>query len=133
MKESEGLGVGEQRMRPLGLEPWRRNIFVSFDPGAPPLPEFVAELEHDFAFLRMEDCRLGNRIVLDLECNWKFVHENLMDFYHVGVLPAKTFGARFSWPDGNVYLKPGGGLSIFYAAGPPTPGAQPSLSRMPRL
>jgi len=133
MKESEGFELGEQRMRALRLETWRRNIFVAFDPAAPPLHEFVAELERDFAFLRMEDCRLGNRIVLDLECNWKFVHENLMDFYHVGVLHAKTFGARFSWTDDDVHLKPGGGISIFYAAGPPTPGAEPLLGRMPWL
>ncbi len=133
MKESEGFELGEQRMRALRLETWRRNIFVAFDPAAPPLHEFVAELERDFAFLRMEDCRLGNRIVLDLECNWKFVHENLMDFYHVGVLHAKTFGARFSWTDDDVHLKPGGGISIFYAAGPPTPGAEPLLGKMPWL
>jgi Rieske 2Fe-2S family protein len=81
----------------------------------------------------MEDCRLGNRIVLDVACNWKFVHENLMDFYHVGVLHAKTFGAKFAWTDDNVHLKPGGGLSIFYAAGPPTPGAEPLLGKMPWL
>ena len=81
----------------------------------------------------MEDCRLGNRIVLDVACNWKFVHENLMDFYHVGVLHAKTFGAKFAWTDDNVHLKPRGGLSIFYAAGPPTPGAEPLLGKMPWL
>ena len=84
-------------MRPLRLDTWRRNIFVTFDPAAPPLAEYVAEFEKDFAFLGMEDCRLGNRIVLDLACNWKFVPENLMDFYHVGVLHAKTFGAKFAW------------------------------------
>ena len=32
----------------------------------------VEEFEEDFAFLRPNDCRLGNRIVLDLACNWKF-------------------------------------------------------------
>ena len=45
-----------------------------------------------------------------------------MDFYHVGVLHAKTFGAKFSWEDDQVQLKPRGGISIFYNAGPPTPG-----------
>lgn len=133
MKESQGFALDTERMRPLRLDTWRGHIFITFDEAAPPLAHFVQAFEKDFAFLRTEDCRLGNRIVLDLACNWKFVHENLMDFYHVGVLHAKTFGARFSWEDENVRLHPGGGISIFYRAGPPTPGAQPLLGKMPWL
>lgn len=133
MKESQGFAVASERMRPLRIDTWRGHVFITFDEAAPPLAEFVQAFEKDFAFLRTEDCRLGNRIVLDLACNWKFVHENLMDFYHVGVLHAKTFGARFSWEDENVRLHPGGGISIFYSAGPPTPGAQPLLGKMPWL
>ena len=133
MKESAGFDAAALRMRPLRLDTWRRNMFVTFDDAAPPLAEFVAEFEKDFAFLQMEHCRLGNKIELDLACNWKFVHENLMDFYHVGVLHAKTFGAKFAWTDDNVRLKPGGGISIFYSAGPPTPGAEPLLGKMPWL
>jgi len=133
MKDSKGFERDSQRLTPLRLDTWRQSIFVSFDPAAPPLAEHVADWERDFAFLRPEACRLGNRIELDLACNWKFVPENLMDFYHVGVLHAGTFGARFSWQDENVHLRPGGGIAIFYNAGPPTPGAQPLLGKMPWL
>ena len=133
MKESDGFDISACRMKPLRLDTWRGNVFVTFNEDGPPLDRFIEEFERDFAFLRMEDCRLGNKIVLELDCNWKFVHENLMDFYHVGVLHAKTFGAKFSWQDENVALKPNGGLSIFYDAGPPTPGAEPLLPKMPWL
>jgi phenylpropionate dioxygenase-like ring-hydroxylating dioxygenase large terminal subunit len=133
MNASVGFDVSRVRLAPLRLETWRGNIFVSFDPAAPPLAEHVAEWEKDFAFLRPEACRLGNRLELRLDCNWKFVSENLMDFYHVGVLHAGTFGARFSWDDDRVQLKPRGGIAIFYQAGPPTPGAQPLLGKMPWL
>jgi phenylpropionate dioxygenase-like ring-hydroxylating dioxygenase large terminal subunit len=133
MKESKGFVREGLRMTPLGLDTWRRSIFVSFNPMAPPLSEHVAEWEKDFGSLRPDACRLGNRLELDLACNWKFVPENLMDFYHVGVLHAGTFGARFSWEDENVHLKPSGGIAIFYKAGPPTPGAQPLLGKMPWL
>jgi len=133
MKDSAGFDPAGQRLRPLALDTWRGNIFVTFDPAPPPLAGFVAEFEKDFAFLRMEECRLGNRLALDLACNWKFVHENLMDFYHVGVLHAKTFGAKFSWTDEHVRLKSRGGISIFYAAGPPTPDGEPLLGKMPWL
>ena len=90
MKESDGFDVSACRLKPLRLGLWRGNVFVTFNENAPPLDRFVEEFEKDFAFLRMEDCRLGNKIVIELECNWKFVHENLMDFYHVGVLHAKS-------------------------------------------
>jgi Rieske 2Fe-2S family protein len=133
MKDSEGFELKDCRLRPLLLDLWRGNIFVNFDLEARPLAEAVAEFEKDFAFLGMEKCRLGNKIVLDLACNWKFVHENLMDFYHVGVLHAGTFGANFTWQDENVSAKEDGGLSIFYDAGPPTPGAEPLLGKMPWL
>ena len=133
MKESAGFSLGDARMRPIRLETWRGNVFVSFDPDGPALSEHLEEFDKEFAFLRMEHCRLGNRIELDLACNWKFVHENLMDFYHVGVLHAKTFGAKFSWEEDQVRLQSRGALSIFYDAGPPTPNAEPLLGKMPWL
>ena len=96
MKESTGFDLKNCRLNPLRLDVWRDNIFINFDQEAGPLEDAVADFEKDFAFLGWEKCRLGNRIVLDLECNWKFVNENLKDFYHVGVLHAKSFGAKFS-------------------------------------
>ena len=133
MKESAGFELGAHRMRPIEVDTWAGNVFLSFDPDVPPLAEHLREFVRDFAFLRMENCRLGNRIELDLACNWKFVHENLMDFYHVGVLHAKSFGARFSWEGDQVRLESRGAIAIFYAAGPPTPNAEPLLGKMPWL
>ncbi len=133
MKESEGFEIPDCRMTPVRFDTWRGNMFVCFDAETPPLEHFVAEFEQDFAFLQMENCRLGNKITLELDCNWKFFHENLMDFYHVGVLHAKSFGAKFSWESDKVALKKNGGISIFYDAGPPTPGAEPLLGKMPWL
>ena len=133
MENSEGFDKRDCRLKPLQLDVWRGNIFITFDPIARPLEEAVTEFEKDFAHLGWEYCRLGNRIEIELNCNWKLVHENLMDFYHVGVLHAKTFGAKFSWDNEDWQLKPDGGLSIFYRAGPPTPGVEPLLGKMPWL
>ena len=133
MEQAEGFDPAACRLQPLALDSWAGNVFVSFNPDPPPLAAFVREFDDDFGFLRPQDCRLGNKIELGLDCNWKFVSENLMDFYHVGVLHADSFGASFSWEEDKVHLKDGGGLTIWYKAGPPTPKAEPLLGKMPWL
>ena len=57
MKESKGFELGEQRMRPLRLETWRRNIFVAFDPGAPPLVVLIRDAA-SFAGSHFDDDRV---------------------------------------------------------------------------
>jgi Rieske 2Fe-2S family protein len=47
------------------------------------------------AFLRAEDTRIGDEFTFEVECNWKFIPENLMDMYHVGVIHGSSFGAYF--------------------------------------
>ncbi len=132
-KDLEGFDVADCRLKPVQLEVWRGNIFINFSDHPQPFADFIAEFEKDFAFLRMDDCRLGNKMELEVACNWKFIPENLMDFYHVGVLHAGSFGKRFSWTEDNVQLKDKGGISLFYQAGPLTPGGEPLLGKMPWL
>jgi phenylpropionate dioxygenase-like ring-hydroxylating dioxygenase large terminal subunit len=86
------------RLKPVRIDQWRGNMFVCFSADTGPLADTVKEFEQDFGFLQLENCRLGNKLVLEIECNWKLVHENLMDFYHVNVLHAKSFGTRFKMP-----------------------------------
>ncbi|WP_353194231.1 aromatic ring-hydroxylating oxygenase subunit alpha [Pusillimonas noertemannii] len=134
MEKSKGFDASTARLKPIRLETWHGNIFICFSPDTRPFAEFISEFENDFAFLRMQDCRLGNKTIIELDCNWKLVHENLMDFYHVNVLHAGTFGGRFTWDnDNDVILKERGGVSMWYKAGPPTPGAEPLLGKMPWL
>lgn len=131
MDQSAGFDRANCRMRPLRLAVWRRNIFICFDLEGRPFEEAIAPFEKDFGFLGMEGCRLGNRIRLELDCNWKFVPENIMDFYHVNVLHAGTFGSNFSWENDNVVLRARGEFSIWYQAAPPTPGGELLLGKMP--
>ena len=133
MDKSQAFDAASSGLRKIRTGTWRGSVFINFDDEAPPLLEYLADFEADFAFLHPEKCRLGNKITLQLDCNWKMVHENLMDFYHVNILHAQTFGARFSWKDEDVLLKKNGGLSIRYKSGPPTPGAKLILPKMPWL
>jgi phenylpropionate dioxygenase-like ring-hydroxylating dioxygenase large terminal subunit len=133
MSDSEGFDIKNCRLKALQLEVWRGNIFISFNPQVVPLEKAVAGFEKDFSHLGWEHCRLGNRIELTLNCNWKFIHENLLDFYHVGVLHAKTLGPTFSWKNEDWRFRSDGGLSIFFNSGPQTPGNEPLLGKMPWL
>ena len=56
---------------------WGGFVFVNFDPSAQPLAEATAHFERDFGFLRMQDLRMGDKLVTELPCNWKLVVENI--------------------------------------------------------
>lgn len=133
MEDTQGFDLADCSLPPMKIDVWRGNIFINFDNDAEPLADAMAAIDEEFSFLGWEKCRLGNKIEIDLACNWKFVHENLMDFYHVGVLHAGSFGAGFKFEPDMVETRDGGGLSLFYQAGPPTPGAEPLLGKMPWL
>ncbi len=131
MDASEGFHAKDCRLRSVRLDVWRGNIFVCFDPEGRDFKEAIAPFETDFGFLQMDRCRLGNKIRLELNCNWKFVPENIMDFYHVRVLHAGTFGSKFSWKNDDVILRDRGEFTIWYKAAPPTPGGEMLLGKMP--
>lgn len=133
MKDSEGFNPRSCRLSEIKLEIWRGNIFISFAEEPRPFNEAISEFENDFAQLHTEKCRLADVTKMTLNCNWKFLHENLMDFYHVGVLHVNTFGARFSWSPENVSLKDDGGITIRYDAAPSTPDGISLFRKAPWL
>ena len=133
MDRVEGFDPTSCKLPTLLIDTWAGNIFISLNPKARSLKDFLGDFKDEFKDLRPEDCRLGNKIELELDCNWKFVSENLMDMYHVGVLHAGSFGARFSWNEEDVRLKSRGEFYMQYSAGPPTPHAEPLLGKMPWL
>lgn len=133
MKDSAGFNPAECRLRHIHLETWRGNIFINFAAQPRPFAQAMSEFEKDFAILNTDQCRLADVTCMQLDCNWKFFHENLMDYYHVGVLHVKTFGARFSWTPDNLQLKDDGGLTMRYAAAPSTPDGKSLFGKAPWL
>ena len=130
---SKSFDLKQCHLKPIRLNTWRRNIFITFNDDAAPLEEFLGEFEEDFGFLQIENCRLADRYVIDVAYNWKFVHENLMDFYHVGVLHARSFGSTVLWDTSNVKLKEAGGITIWYDGAPATPSGKTLVGKMPWL
>jgi Rieske 2Fe-2S family protein len=133
MRESEGFEIGNTRLPQISLKTWRGNIFINFAAEPADFETALGGIERDFAFLQTDKCRLANVTTTELACNWKFFHENLMDYYHVGVLHAKTFGAKFAWSADNLVLKDTGGLTMHYKSAPSTPGGVSLFGKMPWL
>jgi phenylpropionate dioxygenase-like ring-hydroxylating dioxygenase large terminal subunit len=86
--EKGQLGLGTLRVETVGAI-----VFLTFDPAAPPVREWLGD---DAA--RIEDrfdaaTRMVWRADYDLPFNWKLLVENNLESYHVGTVHAATLGA----------------------------------------
>lgn len=116
MKQAEGFDMGRTTLKPIRLDVWAGWIFITFDPNAESLSDFMSEYEAEFGLLRQEDLRLGFKYETDFDCNWKFVYENLLDIYHVGVTHADSIGRYHDPRSYRYHHLPRGRLSIHYRA-----------------
>jgi Rieske 2Fe-2S family protein len=134
MRESQGFDPKSCKLKQLHVGEWAGWIFVNLSDNPPPLAEYLEEFANDVGFLKMEDCRLGTKIVLDLPTNWKFVVENLMDVYHVRTLHYNSFGKHRGPPENYPFhLRKGGGTCTKYEARPMTPSGESLFGRMPAI
>ncbi len=117
MKEAEGFDSANCRLKLLGLGVWAGWIFVNFNPNPEPFDRFIAEWEDAFGFLHMEDCRTADKFVTEVDCNWKLVIENFVDYYHINTLHVDTLGGLKADHVELKVLKPGV-LSGFYPHAP---------------
>ena len=134
MKQTD-FDLSQCRLPRIHLEQWRGWMFINFQKDPPPLSDAMAAFEEKFGFLQSEKCRLGDKLVIDIACNWKFVPENLMDIYHVRVIHARSFGNTFKG-DRERYafdLMPNGGYGFFFQAAPLLPEAKSLFGKMPWL
>ncbi len=132
-KEVEGFDFKGCRMPPVRLATWAGNVFVCLDPDTPPFEEAAAAFVEQFAFLRMEDCRMSGKRTLDLDCNWKLAVENFMDMYHVGTLHVRSFGQYTTFDPERFTLLPGGAMRVDYASAPATPTGKTFFGKIPWL
>ena len=134
MQQTEGFDIRQCRLPRLKVGIWGGWVWVSFDPAAEPLEAFLSDFASDVGLLRMEDCTLGTKLILDLPCNWKLVVENLIDVYHVQVVHAKSFGKHRGSPDRYpMHLRKYGGTCTIYTAAPMTPDGVTRFRRMPAV
>ncbi|MBO6947340.1 MAG: aromatic ring-hydroxylating dioxygenase subunit alpha [Rhodospirillales bacterium] len=131
MKGAEVFETKKCGLPPIRLETWRGWLFINFDDDAIPLEEFVAPLEKDFGYIPQEEYKLAVKTVGEVECNWKLLVENLIDFYHVNVVHKTTNGRAFTMDSFEFEPRAGGGYLAFYNSGPSTPTGEPIFGRAP--
>jgi choline monooxygenase len=131
MKDSEDFDLSKHRLASIKVGLWKRWIFINFSDNAPPLSEHVAVLERDFGFLHQEDCRLGIKTVNEVDCNWKLVCENLIDYYHIPVVHKKTNGRKFTTDAFKFEPRENGGYVAMFNSGPSTPSGEPVFGKIP--
>ncbi|MEP6915706.1 MAG: aromatic ring-hydroxylating dioxygenase subunit alpha [Acidobacteriota bacterium] len=66
----------------LEADEWDGHIFITLAPSPPLLLTQLADLPARFRQWRMEDLRLGRRIVYDVRANWKLVIQNYNECLH---------------------------------------------------
>jgi Rieske 2Fe-2S family protein len=131
MGEAENFDPAGCRLSRIRTDVWQGWIFLTFDDNARPLAEHVAPLVRDFGYMRQEDCRLAIKSVNEVDCNWKLVVENLIDFYHVNVVHRSTNGRIFTREAFKFTPRERGGYVAEYNSGPSTPSGKPVFGKMP--
>ena len=61
---------------------WDGHVFINLDGEAAPLAAQLADLPGKFTPWRMQDLRLGKRIVYDVKANWKLIIQNYNECLH---------------------------------------------------
>ncbi len=133
MKESEGFDLATCQLKTLSLEEWEGWIFVSFAEASRPFAEVIAPFEKAFAPIRQAELKVAYRFDIELDCNWKFICENLLDTYHVGVLHAGTIGAFYETFDNQNNYEPSGAFTAQYKTKTQAPDGIPLFGMIPWL
>jgi phenylpropionate dioxygenase-like ring-hydroxylating dioxygenase large terminal subunit len=132
--EVKGFDFKACSLPSVNLDTWGGYIFINFDRDCRPLNDCLDEDGvREFAdFLQPENTRTSDKFVFEVPCNWKFVPENLMDMYHVGVIHAASFGGHFPVNDFRYNLT-GSGYNAAYEAYTMAPNGVTLFGPMPWL
>jgi phenylpropionate dioxygenase-like ring-hydroxylating dioxygenase large terminal subunit len=84
--EYPGLQTDQLGLKPVALEKWHGFLFVTLEPGLPPIAEMMAPYEAEVAPYRFEDLRVMGRVTLrPRPLNWKTIADNYSDHFHIAI------------------------------------------------
>jgi choline monooxygenase len=117
MKASE-VDLKNCSLRQLHVKIWRGWIFVNFSDEPMSFEEYIAPFESPLWWFQTDQCKLAHKVEIDVKCNWKFLVENLIDIYHVGVIHKDSFGGFVKGEQVRFELEKNGGWHTRYQARP---------------
>jgi glycine betaine catabolism A len=82
MDEVPHFQKADYPLRRVHADVWDGHIFINLSDDPVSLHEQLADLPAKFAAWRMQDLRLGHRIVYDLKTNWKLIIQNYNECLH---------------------------------------------------
>ena len=82
MEEVPHFRKDDYPLHRVHCDEWDGHIFLNLSPEPQPLAEQLADLPGKFRPWRMEDLRLGHRIVYDVQANWKLLIQNYNECLH---------------------------------------------------
>ncbi len=79
-----GNGEGAKwGLAPIRIALWRDLIFADLSGAAPPLEEHLRPMTERLAGYRLDALRYAGKLEFEIEANWKLIHENFIENYHV--------------------------------------------------
>jgi len=117
MKTCE-VDLSQAALRRVTSHVWRGWVFINFSDTPTPFEDFIEPYERNLWWFKTDQCKLADRVVIDVKCNWKFLTENLIDIYHVGVIHQNTFGGFVKGEQVRYHLEKDGGWHTSYEARP---------------
>ena len=120
-------------LKPIQLDSWGGFVFINLDPDCRSLSESLGSFTEVFAPYRPQDCRLGFKIQMTYNSNWKAVAENLVDVYHLATLHAESFGNNQPLDSYKFTTYPWGYTGRFKGLSPMTLDGKPRYGMMPWL
>jgi Rieske 2Fe-2S family protein len=82
MEEVPHFKKDEYPLHRVHAETWDGHIFLNLSPNPAPLSEQLVDLPGKFTPWRMEELKLGKRIVYDVKANWKLLIQNYNECLH---------------------------------------------------
>ena len=130
MKASE-VELKNCSLRQLHVKVWRGWIFVNFSDEPMSFDDYIAPFEQPLWWFQTDHCKLAQKVEIDVKCNWKFLVENLIDIYHVGVIHKGTFGGFVKGEQVRFNLVENGGWHTQYEARPHSKSGEQVFPTLP--
>jgi len=84
--EYPGLRTEALGLKLVALEHWHGFLFVTLEPGAPPVAEMMAPYADEVALYRFEELRVIGRVTIrPRPLNWKTIADNYSDHLHIPI------------------------------------------------